>query len=193
MVDDTKNTSYPAYRWLNKDPFMQVYGEVYENTVWIVEEAFDAGRLPSFMDESSRMHHPVPETLAEAESIAGIFSATLGAATTEQKLALIRAHPDLVGRAAVAGELGKDSALEQSSAGLDQCTPDEYNRFQEANAQYWSKFDFPFVMAVRGADRQTILNSFEQRLQNDKLAEFETAIVEINKIALLRIIAMMPA
>ena len=82
------------------------------------------------------------------------------------------------------------STAEQASAGLDQCTPQEFTRFQELNDTYRQKFGFPFVMAVRGEDRVAILDAFAQRLDNDYDLEFETALIEIHKIARLRLDAM---
>ena len=90
-------------------------------------------------------------------------------------------------RNSAAGDLTVDSETEQTSAGLDQCTPDEYEKFQILNGQYKDKFGFPFVMAVRNNSRTQILSAFEQRLQNDCDEEFETALLEIHKIARLRL------
>jgi OHCU decarboxylase len=111
-------------------------------------------------------------------------------ASSERQLELIRAHPDLAGKAAVAGELTDDSETEQSRAGLDQCSPEEYARFQALNAAYRSKFGFPFVMAARNSSRAEILSAFESRLGNDYDAEFETALLEIHKIARMRLVAL---
>ena len=111
-------------------------------------------------------------------------------ADTEQQLELIRAHPDLAGKAQIAGELTEDSTEEQASAGLDQCSKVEYERFQALNDAYKEKFGFPFVMAVRRSNRAEILEAFSARLKNDYDAEFETALAEIHKIARLRLDAM---
>jgi OHCU decarboxylase len=111
-------------------------------------------------------------------------------ASVEKRLALIRAHPDLAGKAQVAGELTADSTSEQTRAGLDQCSADEYERFQSLNNAYHEKFGFPFVMAVRDSSRTEILAAFERRLQHDPNLEFETALAEIHKIASLRLQAM---
>ena len=108
-------------------------------------------------------------------------------AERELQLKLIRAHPDLAGRAALAGSLTKDSTSEQQSAGIDQCSPEELARFHDYNARYKARFGFPFVMAVRGCNRSEILAAFERRLTASPEAEFETALEEINKIAALRL------
>jgi OHCU decarboxylase len=103
---------------------------------------------------------------------------------------LIRAHPDLAGKAQIAGELTADSTSEQASAGLDQCSIEEYERFQSLNEAYRDKFGFPFVMAVRNSSLAEILDAFGGRLENDPDVEFETALAEIHKIARLRLEAM---
>jgi OHCU decarboxylase len=107
-----------------------------------------------------------------------------------RQLDLIRAHPDLAGKAAIAGELTDDSETEQASAGLDSCSPDEYARFKALNDEYRSKFGFPFVMAVRNKSRKEILEAFETRLENDYDEELENALLEIHRIARMRLIAL---
>ena len=94
------------------------------------------------------------------------------------------------GKAAVAGQLTEESETEQSSAGLDQCSPEEYARFQALNTAYRRKFGFPFVMAVRNSTRAQILAAFESRLANDYDEEFETALLEIHRIARMRLVAL---
>ncbi len=105
----------------------------------------------------------------------------------ERKLTLIRAHPDLAGKVAIARDLTEESSEEQASAGIDQCTPEEYAEFQTLNQQYKRKFGFPFVMAVRDSNRSDILQAFATRLENDTDTEFATAIAEIHKIARMRL------
>ena len=108
-------------------------------------------------------------------------------AAEEEQLKLIRAHPDLAGRAAVAGELTPESTSEQASAGIDRCTPEEFERFQRFNDLYKRKFGFPFVMAVKGSNRHEILAAFEERVRNDLGTEVRRALDEIHKIAQLRL------
>ncbi len=111
----------------------------------------------------------------------------LASADAERQLEVIRAHPDLAGKAAVAGELTDDSTREQAGAGLDQCTPEELARFERLNEAYKARFGFPFVMAVKGSDRHAILEAFETRLKNDLAEERRTAIEQINRIAAFRL------
>ena len=153
--------------------FIARYGGVYEHSPWVAEQAAEFAT-----------------DIDDASTLAALMADCVDNAAVEQQLELIRAHPDLAGKAQVAGELTPESAVEQAGAGLDQCSSDEFERFQALNAAYWDKFSFPFVMAVRGHDRESILEAFASRLNNDYDAEFETALVEIHKIARLRIDAL---
>ena len=158
---------------MNTHDFIARYGGIYEHSPWVAELAA-----------------PVAAGLDGVERLAEIMADVVDNADTEQQLALIRAHPDLAGKAQVAGELTLDSTREQASAGLDQCSKVEYEKFQALNDAYKAKFGFPFVMAVRGSSRAEILEAFSARLQNDYDEEFETALAEIHEIARLRLEAM---
>ena len=157
----------------NRAEFVDKYGAVYELSPWVAELAAD-----------------VVGDCDDVDAIATVMADCVDNASEEQQLRLIRAHPDLAGKAQVAGELTADSTSEQASAGLDRCTPEEYLRFQDLNQAYHLRFGFPFVMAVRGSSRAEILAAFEERLGNDRSAEFETALAEIHKIARLRLEAL---
>jgi 2-oxo-4-hydroxy-4-carboxy-5-ureidoimidazoline decarboxylase len=154
----------------DKDAFVKRFGGVYEHSPWIAEDSWPACQMAS-----------------DATQLATIMAHTLEGAPRIKKLALIRAHPDLAGKLAVTGELTDDSTSEQTSAGLDQCSEAEFQLFQSLNAAYLKKFEFPFVMAVRGSNRAQILQAFQVRIKNDYDTEFATAIREINKIAALRL------
>lgn len=156
-----------------KEDFVARFAGIYEHSPWVAEAA--AKQLAGSGD---------------VERIAEVMAACVDSASRARQLELIRAHPDLAGRAQIAGELTADSSSEQASAGLDSCTEAEYARFQALNAAYHDKFGFPFVMAVRDRSRQDILAAFEARLGNDPDAEFRTAIAEIHKIARLRLRAL---
>jgi OHCU decarboxylase len=108
-------------------------------------------------------------------------------APRERQLALIRAHPDLAGRAAIAGELTAESAREQASAGLDRLTPEEYEDFHRLNSAYRDKFGFPFVVCVREHGKETILADAAVRLGQSRPEEIETSLGEIARIAHLRL------
>lgn len=155
---------------LDRAEFVKRYGGVYEHSAWVAETVYDNGGV--------------------GDDLAGRLQACVDSASYESKLALIRAHPDLAGKAAVAGDLTESSTEEQASARLDQCSPAEFEQFQSLNDAYRNKFGFPFVMAVRDSNRQEILEAFARRLDNDSDLEFETAIAEIHKIARLRLDAL---
>ena len=112
--------------------------------------------------------------------------------TTEQKRALIEAHPDLAGKLALAKTLTTDSTREQASAGLDRLTPEELRQFGELNDAYRKKFGFPFIMAVKAKSKADILAAFQRRLGNDAEAETKTALAEIDRIAALRLKGILP-
>ena len=158
---------------LSEEQFLAVYGGIYEHSPWVAQAVWDARPLPDAVD-----------------ALHAAMKAAVDAAPRERRLALIRAHPDLAGRAAVAGALSAASTAEQAGAGLDRCSPDEVAAFQELNAAYKARFGFPFVIAVRGLDRGDILDAFRRRLANDADTEFDTAIEQIHTIARLRLDAL---
>ncbi len=120
-------------------------------------------------------------------SLATAFEEVIDAADEKRQQALIRAHPDLAGRAAIAGDISATSRREQAGAGLDRLTPGEYARFQRFNDRYRDRFGFPFILAIRGLDKQSILAAFEQRLLHDEEAEFATALTQVKRIVRLRL------
>jgi len=158
---------------MSASSFVAKFGGIYEHSSWVAERA-----------------EPHLEESLAVDDVARVMADCVDNASTERRLELIRAHPDLAGKAQVAGDLTAESTTEQESAGLDQCTQDEYEQFQSLNNRYKQKFGFPFVMAVRNSSRQQILQMFERRLQSEYDDEFEAALVEIHKIARLRLEAM---
>lgn len=103
------------------------------------------------------------------------------------QLALVHAHPELAGKAAVRGDLTAESTHEQSGAGLSQCTQEEFGKLQCLNRAYREKFGFPFILAVRGYDRSEIIAKFEARMNNRRDEEFRAGLVQIYRIARFRI------
>ena len=162
----------------DESAFVERYGGVYESSPWVAQEAWARGDLPAGPD--APVHVPM-------DVLAARLAAVIEDAGRERQLALIRAHPDLAGKASVAGTLTEESTAEQQSAGLDHCTPEEYERFQRLNEAYHRRFGFPFVMAVRGAGRTDILEAFGERLGNPPETEFRRALDEIHRIARLRL------
>jgi OHCU decarboxylase len=156
--------------------FVALYGGIYEHSPWVAEEAFVLAADSQAVDD--------------IDALALLMADCVDNAANERQLALMRAHPDLAGKARLAGELTAESASEQTSAGLDQCSAEELQRFRILNEAYRDKFGFPFILAVRGLDRSQILAAFAERLENDYEVEFETALQEIHKIARLRLDAL---
>ncbi len=157
---------------LDRAAFLQCQGRVYEHSPWIAEALWDAG-LKAGHDEIEALHRDL--------------AAIVDAAPRDRQLALLNAHPDLAGKLAVRGELTAESSSEQAGAGLDKCSPEEFQRFTELNTAYKTKFGFPFILAVKGRTRSEILRNFEQRIHNAPEVEFRTALNEVHKIALLRL------
>jgi 2-oxo-4-hydroxy-4-carboxy-5-ureidoimidazoline decarboxylase len=165
-------TEYHAVAELNAlshADFVQIIGPVFEHSPWIADLA--AARRP--FGTLEQLHRALCETVRRA-----------GEAL---QLALIRAHPDLVGRAALTGTLTKASTNEQASAGLDRLTPENVAKFQSLNAMYQAKFGFPFVICARLNKKEAILAGFERRLKHSRGEEIKTALEEIFKIAELRL------
>lgn len=136
-------------------------------------------------------HSPWVEERADAQPSSGErhadLMAVVHAATPEDQLALIRAHPELAGKAAVDRTLTDASAAEQASAGLDRLTPEEFEQFHTLNAAYREKFGFPFIICVRLTDKAGILAAMQSRLTNDRETEIATAIGQIGEIVRLRL------
>lgn len=167
MTRPTFNTS--QLNALDQQAFVAAIGFVFEDTPELAAEAWHA------------------RPFASSDDLFAALTAVLDQQSAAQKLALIRAHPDLVGRAALAGTLGAESTSEQASVGLNRLSPDEIATFRDLNAAYWSRFDFPFVICVRENKKAGILDGFRVRLGNTRDAEIATAIGEIKKIAALRL------
>ena len=149
--------------------FVAGFGDVAERAPWVAEEA--AGRRP----------------FATREAMVDAFAAAIADADPERQKALLLAHPDLTGKAAIAGDIGAESAKEQAAAGLDTLTPEEFARFTEMNAAYRARHGIPFIYAVSGATKADILAAFQARLDSSPEAEFGHAIAEVERIVQRRI------
>jgi 2-oxo-4-hydroxy-4-carboxy-5-ureidoimidazoline decarboxylase len=136
-------------------------------------------------------HSPWVEARADAAPSSGDrhadLLAVMYAATPDEQLALIRAHPELAGKAAIDRTLTEASAAEQASAGLDRLTPQEYDRFHALNAAYRERFGFPFIICVRLTDKAGILAAMERRLGHTREEEIATALGQIGEIVRLRL------
>jgi len=166
-VPDVNRMSAPQFRG--------TLGGVFEHSPWIAERA--------------RAARP----FASLEALHAAMVRVVRGASRQEQLALLRAHPDLAGRAARAGTLSAASLAEQSSAGLDRLTDEEHERFGRLNAGYREKFGFPFIIAARRQDKAAILAAFERRLGNTVEEEIEAALAQVFDIARLRLDALVKA
>jgi 2-oxo-4-hydroxy-4-carboxy-5-ureidoimidazoline decarboxylase len=154
---------------LSLDDFVARFGDVAEHSPWVAEVAARA------------------RPFASREAMIEAFAAAVAGASREARLALIRAHPDLAGKAARAGTMAEDSKREQAGVGLDSLTEVEYARFTDLNTRYRDKFGFPFIFAVKGATKGMILDAFEVRLADDVETEFATALAQVARIFRFRL------
>jgi 2-oxo-4-hydroxy-4-carboxy-5-ureidoimidazoline decarboxylase len=155
---------------MSRTEFTAALGAVFERSPWVAEGAFDAR----------------PFTSVEALHVA--MTRVARDARRDTQLTLLRAHPDLAGRAARAGTMTAASVAEQASAGLDRLTDEEYERFTRLNSAYRERFGFPFIIAVRRQTRAGILAAFERRLTHPVADEIDTALGEVFEIARLRLL-----
>jgi 2-oxo-4-hydroxy-4-carboxy-5-ureidoimidazoline decarboxylase len=145
--------------------FVARFGDVAEHSPWVAERA--ASRRP----------------FASLDAMVAAFQAAIREAPEAEQLRLIRAHPDLAGRAAMAEE----SRKEQFGAGLDQLSADEFARFTDLNSRYRERFGIPFILAVKGATRHQILDSFAARLGNGRDTELANALDQVCRIVGFRL------
>ena len=149
--------------------FLDTFGGVYERSTWIAKDVFMS---------SLRTDH---------DTIAGLHSAlqnVVDQADHNKQLGLLRAHPDLAGKLAIAGKLTKESIVEQESAQLDQCTASEFREFRSLNDRFKTTFGHPYILAVRNRNRKEILSNYRTRLNNDPHKEFAEALKQVHQIAL---------
>ena len=158
-----------ALNRLDRDAFVAAVGPVFEHSPWIAERTWPL------------------RPFADVEALHAALRATMYAAGPDERLALIRAHPDLVGRAAREGTLTTASAGEQAGAGLDALSTEEIALFERYNAAYRERFGFPFVICARENRKESILAAFPERLRHSADEEIATALAEIARIAWFRL------
>ena len=158
----------------HSDPthFVELLGAIFEHSPWVAELIYPQRPFTS----RGELHQ--------------VMAAAVRRAPEVQRMALLCQHPELAGREADAGTLTDDSKREQAGAGLNQCTADELLTIKALNQAYRAKFDFPFIIAVTGLDKFQIIAAMQNRLDNSAEIEFDTAIVEVEKIARIRIDAL---
>jgi 2-oxo-4-hydroxy-4-carboxy-5-ureidoimidazoline decarboxylase len=157
---------------LDPDAFTAALGGIYEHSPWVAAAA--AQQRP----------------FADVDALARAMARVVADAGEARQLALIRAHPELAGKAMVRDALTADSSGEQTAAGLTQCSPAEFARLTALNARYNARFGFPFILAVRGFDRAGVIAEFERRVNDDRATEFAACLAQIDRIARLRLDAL---
>jgi 2-oxo-4-hydroxy-4-carboxy-5-ureidoimidazoline decarboxylase len=159
----------------DRSEFVTAFGGVFEHSPWVAERAWSQRPFIS------------------RDALHASMCAIVDAASQDEQLALIRAHPQLAGKAAIRGELTDASTREQKGAGLDQCSPQEFERLTALNDAYQAKFGFPFIIAVRGHTRASIIMAMAQRLAHDTDVERAEALRQIARIADFRLAGMIAA
>ena len=152
---------------LIQSEFIKVFANIFENSSWIAEELYKQKPFADFNELSSKMIN--------------IFES----ASNQKKLKILNNHPDLANKTKI-NSLTPNSLKEQAGAGLDQCTKEEFTEFKKLNKAY-KKFGFPFIFAVKGKNKIQILNNFRKRVNAEKKIEFDEAIRQVKKIAILRL------
>ena len=162
---------------MTRDRFVSLYGGIFEHSAWIAEGAFDL-ELGRAHDTARGLHN----------ALARVFRS----ANEDQRMGVLRAHPDLAGKLAAAKRLTAESTSEQASAGLDALTDAERETFTQLNTDYVAKHGFPFIIAVRDHNKASILAAFERRINNDTATEFAEACKQVERIAEFRLMDILP-
>ncbi len=157
----------------SSEKFLKTFKNLYEHSPWFVEQSLEAVALNEKYNNLEKFHEILSEIMLSSNS--------------DMQDDLITAHPLLAGKKAQNNELTDFSTTEQKSAGLNDCTDDEIKLFEKLNEEYFSKFNFPFIMAVKEKNKSEIISTFLERKNNSRDEERTNALVEINKIAWLRI------
>jgi len=152
---------------LSQSEFIKIFANIFENARWIAEELYYQKPFNDFEELSSK--------------ILNIFET----ATKNQQLKILNSHPDLASKTKISS-LTPDSLKEQTSAGLNQCTEEEFNEFKKLNDSY-KKFGFPFILTVKGKTKIEILNNFRKRISSNQKIEFDEAVKQVKQIASLRL------
>lgn len=158
-----------ALNAMDRAAFTEALGGIFEHSPWIAEAAWE--RRP--FAERDDLHRAMVDVVARAGR--------------DRRLALVRAHPELAGEAMRQRLLTAASTGEQKGAGLDGLTAEDAARFDALNRQYRERFGFPFVIAVKGHDKDSILAAFARRLANGQEEELETALGQVARIARFRL------
>lgn len=157
----------------SKDKYLEVFKELYEHSPWVIQNVYEIVKSDKKFDDIEKFHALLCEEMLAANDFL--------------RMNLIKAHPMLAGKEAQKGELTDFSTNEQKSAGLNSCTKEEIELFNKLNRNYFEKFNFPYILAVKGKNKEEIIEDFNTRLENSYEKEKQIALEQINKIALIRI------
>ncbi len=153
----------------DRDEFTAALGSIFEHAPWVAAAAWDQRPFTT----RNGLHTAMMRVVEQAGEA--------------RQLEFLRAHPELAGRAALAGEMTDYSKDEQGGSGLLHCSPQELAALQSLNRRYAARFGFPFILAVRGMDRASIIAAFEERLENDRAAEKAEALRQVRRITAMRL------
>ena len=153
----------------SREAFVTSLGGIFEHSPWVAEAAWEA------------------RPFADTAALHAVMTAAIHAAAHARQLALLRAHPELAGKAMVSQTLTADSTDEQTRSGLTHCSPAEFAQLQALNAAYHKKFGWPFILAVKHLHRATIIRTFVARLESSAADEFDTCLANIEKITRWRL------
>ena len=160
-----------ALNRMDREQFRARLGDVFEDSPWVADRAWEARPFPT------------------VEALHAALRTVVTRASEGERLALLRAHPDLAGRAVPAGAMSASSVAEQATAGLDRLTDEEFARFERLNAAYRERFGFPFIIAVRRHDKHAVLAAYERRLAHTREGEIEAALGQVFEITAIRLAA----
>lgn len=180
-MTSTINSSKPTLPSLlksNRDEVVSALGPIYEHSTWVAEALYDEHLVDTKMKNGITTVH----------NLFVIMKNIVDSSTHDQKLTLLREHPDLCERVSVLKNLTESSQEEQCRAGLQYMTEDERDVFTSTNNKYKEKFGFPFILAVRNASKYTVLSAIRARVLNSKETEFAAAIGQVHKIAWMRLL-----
>jgi 2-oxo-4-hydroxy-4-carboxy-5-ureidoimidazoline decarboxylase len=155
---------------MDEETFEKTLGGIYEESPWVARAVF------------------AKKPFSSVRALADAMASAVADSEEDVKLALLRAHPDLAGKAALANQMTDASVEEQARAGLAHCTAEELERFTKLNDAYRKKFGWPFILAVRNATKRAILAAFERRLSNDSCGERAECLTQVHKIAYMRLL-----
>lgn len=177
-MTDWSEIRIPGGLGRSRAAFVERFGSIYEHSSWVAEEVWpdmEAGTASTFGSLS----------VAMARAVAS--------ASADRKLQLLRSHPELASKSALAGDLTEASNREQSGAKLDRCSPEELTQIQQLNGDYAAKFGFPFIIAVTGLNRSDIIAAMAKRITNPCGMELAEALRQVDRIAQIRLAALASA